>query len=292
MNIEELVQYINRITPAHLVRFVSEKGENSCDDCLKYHNQIFEENDKNRPELPIHPNCRCKYEYVSKNDLIPIRKNIENISTRLDNWAKQIRSQGEQLLRDVENIVLGIKNTKKEIELNVLITALQYAITAAEKIKLAEDTLKTESNKLQIKINSFGAEVKSLATAIPDWISALKKLHYFRLKEFDQRLENLPQSPEEAVKRGFTKAAPNENWYHRGKGQIDNEKYYHKITGQEVVFDKDGKIVTDHENIGTKNYGTNPKSWEHVKFDAIPYYIWGNSPEDTTPLYRRIFGYH
>ena len=88
------------------------------------------------------------------------------------------------------------------------------------------------------------------------------------------------------------KAAPNENWYHRGKGQIDNEKYYHKITGQEVVFDKNGKIVTDHENIGTKNYGTNPKSWEHVKFDVIPYYIWGNSPEDTTPLFRRIFGYH
>jgi len=26
-----------------------------------------------------------------------------------------------------------------------------------------------------------------LATAIPDWISALKKLHYFRLKEFDQK---------------------------------------------------------------------------------------------------------
>ena len=152
--------------------------------------------------------------------------------------------------------------------------------------------MKTESNKLQIKINFWEAEVKSLATAIPDWISALKKLHYFRLKEFDQRLENLPKSPEEAIKRGFTKAAPNENWYHRGKGQIDNEKYYHKITGQEVVFDKNGKIVTDHENIGTKNYGTNPKSWEHVKFDVIPYYIWGNSPEDTTPLFRRIFGYH
>jgi hypothetical protein len=34
---------------------------------------------------------------------------------------------------------------------------------------------KTESHKLQIKINFLGAEVKSLATAVPDWISALKK---------------------------------------------------------------------------------------------------------------------
>ena len=56
--------------------------------------------------------------------------------------------------------------------------------------------------------------------------------------------------------------------------------------------DKNGKIVTDHENIGTKNYGRNPKSWEHIKFDVIPYYIWGNSPDDTTPLFRRIYGYH
>ena len=199
MEIEEIVEYINFITPPRLLRFVSEKGENSCDECQKYHGLIFEENAKDIPQIPIHPNCRCKYEYVSKNDLVSIRKNIENISTLLDNWAEQIRSQGEQLSRDVDNIVLGIKNTKKEIELNVLITSLQYAITAAEKIKLAEDALKKESNKLQIKINFLGAEVKSLATAVPDWISALKKLHYFRLKEFDQRLENLPQSPEDTT---------------------------------------------------------------------------------------------
>ena len=143
MEIEEIVEYINFITSPRLLRFVSEKGENSCDECQKYHGMIFEENAKNIPQIPIHPNCRCKYEYVSKNDLVPIQKNIENISTQLDNWAKQIHSRGKQLLRDVDNIVLGIKNTQKEIELkikiSILITALQYAITAAEKIKLAED---------------------------------------------------------------------------------------------------------------------------------------------------------
>ena len=70
---------------------------------------------------------------VSEDDLVPIQKNIENISAQLDNWAKQIQLQWEQLVRDADNILLGIKNTQKEIELNVLITALQYAITAAEK---------------------------------------------------------------------------------------------------------------------------------------------------------------
>ena len=117
MEIEEIVEYINFITPPRLLRFVSEKGENSCYECQKYHGMIFEENAKNIPQIPIHPNCRCKYEYVSKNDLVPIQKNIENISTQLDNWAKQIHSRGEQLLRDVDNIVLGIKNTQKKIEL-------------------------------------------------------------------------------------------------------------------------------------------------------------------------------
>ncbi len=64
MNIEEIVEYINRLTPPRLLRFVSEKGENSCRECLKYHDQIFEENDKNMPHIPLHPNCQCKYELV------------------------------------------------------------------------------------------------------------------------------------------------------------------------------------------------------------------------------------
>ena len=42
MEIEEIVEYINFITPPRLLRFVSEKGENSCDECQKYHGMIFE----------------------------------------------------------------------------------------------------------------------------------------------------------------------------------------------------------------------------------------------------------
>ena len=299
MELDNIVGCLKQITAPHLLRFVSEKGENSCEQCKKYHNLIFEENDKNIPKIPIHPNCRCKFEHVKNDELEKIKENIEKLSKQIDYWAKQILSHGNQLLRDVDTIMLKVESVKKSVEFKKLslkitatVTALQYTITAAEKIKLAEETLRTESSKLQIKINSWSEEVKSLATAIPDYIAAMKKIHYPRLNDADQQPQNLPQSPEEAIKRGFTKATPNENWYHRGKGQIDNEKYYHKITGQEVVFDKNGKIVTDPENIGTRNYGPIPKSSDHIWLDVIPYYIWGNSPDDTTPLLRRIWGYH
>ncbi len=299
MEVEEIAAYVNRITPPRLLRFVSEEGEKCCEECLKYHDLIFEEDDKDIPQIPIHPNCRCHYEYVTDEEIKKVTNKIEDTSKQINNWAKKILAQGDRFLLEFNQAMLGAKNAEDflksktlALKMSAIIAALEYTIFAAEKIKLSEEILKSESRKLHIEIMHSSEEIKSLATAIPDYISALKRIHYLRLKDFDQQPRNLPSSPQEAIMRGFTKAKPNENWYHRGKGQIDNEKYYHKITGQEVVFDKNGEIVTDPENIGTKNYGSEPKSWDHVIYDVIPYYIWGNSPDDTTPLLRRIFGYH
>ena len=69
-----------------------------------------------------------------------------------------------------------------------------------------------------------------------------------------------------------------------------NVKYVHKGLGFEIIFDKNGKRVTTPENIGTLNYGPDPKSLGHVFWDIFPYWFWGNSPQDTTPLWRRIYG--
>ena len=64
----------------------------------------------------------------------------------------------------------------------------------------------------------------------------------------------LPQTPEEAISRGFVRAPDSQNLYHRNKGQKDNIKFYSHVTGQEIIFNEEGKIVTDIENIGTYNY--------------------------------------
>ena len=100
-----------------------------------------------------------------------------------------------------------------------------------------------------------------------------------------QQFWALPQSPEEAIKRGFIKASNFENMYHRHKNQTDNVKYYNKKTGQEVIFNDQGKIVTDIENIGTYNYFPVSEkindfydivdSALHIIVDVIPYYKWG-----------------
>ena len=93
MNIEELVEYINRITPSRLVRFVSEQSENSCRDCLKHHNQIFEENDKDRPKLPIRPNCRCKYEYLTNGEVTGLQNELREIQIQLIDYGNQFANK-------------------------------------------------------------------------------------------------------------------------------------------------------------------------------------------------------
>ena len=128
----------------------------------------------------------------------------------------------------------------------------------------------------------------------------LKEWHYNRLLLSEQQLENLPQSPEEAIRRGFVRAPDSQNLYHRNKGQKDNVKFYSRITGQEVIFNGQGKIVTDIENIGTYNYFPPSDKIDdysdiiddflHFVVDVITYYRWGNAEKDTTPFLDRVAG--
>lgn len=63
----------------------------------------------------------------------------------------------------------------------------------------------------------------------------------------------------------------------------------------ELVFDKNGDLVTDSINGGTYNF-SDPKGVKgkinHFLKDMVPYYIWGNSETDakTTSFFQRIFG--
>ena len=59
MDIDKIVQKLAKKTK--IVKFVSEKGVNSCNICRSYHGKIFTEDDPKKPELPLHPNCRCKF---------------------------------------------------------------------------------------------------------------------------------------------------------------------------------------------------------------------------------------
>jgi len=73
-----------------------------------------------------------------------------------------------------------------------------------------------------------------------------------------------------------------------GKG---NRKYVSKDGGHlEAVYDQDGNLVTDPTNLGTYNFEGPDNVWGHFHEDVLPYWLYGNSEEDKTPLKNRIFG--
>jgi hypothetical protein len=89
MGVDQVMQMLNGKTEIKLVKFISDKGPNSCKECLKHHGEIFRLDDPNKPELPIHPNCRCKYEPIDTSNkntamLIGHRQIIENIVQNSD----------------------------------------------------------------------------------------------------------------------------------------------------------------------------------------------------------------
>ena len=68
MDFDKIMSMLQRKTEPQLVRFVSDKGPNSCKACLEHHGKIFRADAADKPQLPIHPNCRCKYEEVKESD--------------------------------------------------------------------------------------------------------------------------------------------------------------------------------------------------------------------------------
>lgn len=101
MELDQVMQMLEKKNDGTLVEIISDKGPNSCKDCLKHHGKIFCIDDSNKPELPIHPNCRCKYEPIdtsSKNTAMlaeyqQIVKNIARNSNVTANDAMKIAAQ-------------------------------------------------------------------------------------------------------------------------------------------------------------------------------------------------------
>ena len=81
-----------------------------------------------------------------------------------------------------------------------------------------------------------------------------------------------------------------ENNIHKMRGEEDN-KVYTKNTGEEAVFDKDGKLVTNDWNQGSFNYGTYEKPINKFEVDIWPWLIWGNTRNDPTTFDERFYYY-
>ena len=75
---------------------------------------------------------------------------------------------------------------------------------------------------------------------------------------------------------------------------LDNEKYVslspYSTRNEmfEVVFDYNGKIILNDEELGTFNFYSPNKINAHTLYDVIPYWLWGNTENDNSKISDRI----
>ena len=63
MSNEKIMTMLQEKSQTEYFCFVAEDDEKCCDACKNHNNEIFQENDPDMPQLPIHPNCLCNVDY-------------------------------------------------------------------------------------------------------------------------------------------------------------------------------------------------------------------------------------
>ena len=132
-----------------------------------------------------------------------------------------------------------------------------------------------------VSYNSVYTSPNDYSPEYGDWRTA----HYNR----NQNNEH-PESAEQAEDLGWTKLPDEKSIYHTmGPENEDNTKWISPEGNHEGVFNGDGNPVTDPANEATYNHSDpNSVNAGHIVLDVVPYYLWGNSPEDPTNLYERL----
>ena len=95
-------------------------------------------------------------------------------------------------------------------------------------------------------------------------------------------------SYEEAIKKWRESSKFFSRYHRHGNGNDGNRRFVSPDGHCEAIFTKDGTPVTDDANMASYNYGTT--KIDHVLWDVIPYWMWGNTPNDPTPSFNRIYG--
>ena len=116
-----------------------------------------------------------------------------------------------------------------------------------------------------------------------------KQRHYNRNSYQEGKL---PKGCDEAKNNGWKKMSTMQSSYHRnGKDAKNNTKWVSPDGRMEAVYNGHGYLDNSPANRGTYNF-TSPYEdpWGHFRDDVYPYYRYGNSPDDPTPLRKRIFG--
>lgn len=146
------------------------------------------------------------------------------------------------------------------------------------------------------KVGDYGgAEILRDFTLDKDLVPIGKEEHYSRNK-----LNKAPATLGElkGEKDNWIKMDEDKSLYHmQGEDGLDNVKYVSIDGHYEAVYgsgDDDAILLTEENdpvNMGTYNFkDPNNDPVGHFLYDMLPYYLWGNSPEDCTDVYDRVVG--
>ena len=200
MELDQIMKMLKGKIEIKLVKFVSDKGPNSCEECLKHHGEIFQADDPDKPDLPIHPNCRCKYELMTQSEIISYQDDLQKIKTQLNNYGNQIAAQAIQLLAECDraiktqtvthsanavvtalpvvyqtmkiiekgkNLEEKVASTVTSAKLTAMVTTLQIGLWTMKKIEQAD-------NFLQEKMESIG--IYTVLDELKSWLSPMQKI--------------------------------------------------------------------------------------------------------------------
>ncbi len=147
MELDKIMSMLQGKTEPKLVRFISDKGPNSCKACLKHHGKIFRADARDKPKLPIHPNCRCKYEEVKESDAKTQSSDQNNskIGQFLRNFPEAVQNTLEMkfLAAGTGEMIGGVKIA------SILTTDYKIWAAKTQKVVLASQKLNLEE-KLDI----------------------------------------------------------------------------------------------------------------------------------------------
>lgn len=127
-----------------------------------------------------------------------------------------------------------------------------------------------------------------------------KEDHYARNN--NQPVGSLPQTAEEAKNAGWKDLPSKESACHQFTAENGaNTKWLSSDGKMEAVYDSQGRLVLADEDVGTYNFcpaiedpnnifKTAKAGIGHFFKDMLPWYLWGNSPNDQTTIVDRIVG--
>ena len=99
MDLNELTQKLSDALLPKYWYFVAEKDGDCCEKCRRFDGKVFSDKDPAKPELPMHPNCRCSWRKatIKESAEAMIEVNIINripsyVSERLDTVVKNVKN--------------------------------------------------------------------------------------------------------------------------------------------------------------------------------------------------------